>query len=386
MGRYNYRHKYYKSFYDSHTYNSYQDEIKSFIKKEFFLIDKIAFNKIADLYHSFYGDKPYNYLLEAYAFWKNGSRRVSDQTMEKILKCVPKYLTKDKKLIILKLEIIQFIERSKKKFENQKINCNQIDGIYTGFYDSVEKFDISDLRWFIKDVFSTNEIRFYIEISKYVIKKKLEQSYNQVKNDLKILHPIISQISFGVESQEYNIDFFKTPINLSSIQDIRMQFDLGGIKEPLLNENVDERMLNYLLDEILKITYIHDVGAINQEISKNDLNLLLIRYKDILDNDKEAEILSEFKGRGGIFITRILLKSKTKLSHALVLSICKTIAFSLGVIFVLFLYLNFGIFNKGGFFIVLFIVITVFLVYNFYKEYIKSKLLRMEVIKYGRRQ
>lgn len=385
MKRHYYHKKYYNSFYDSHTYNSYRDEIQSYIKKEFFSIDRNTFTKIAELYRSLYGEKPYGYLLDAYDYWRRGERRVSDQTMERILKCVPKYLSKEKKLIILKSEIIQFIERKKKKYENKPINCNQIDGNYTDFYNSIEQFDPSDLRWFVKDVFAQSEIKSFIEISKYVVKKKLEQSYNQVKNDLKILYPVVSQISFGVESQYYIIDFFKTSISLSTFPEITMRLGNKGIPEPSLDENIDERMLTYLLDEILKITYIQEIGKINQEISKNDLTMLLKRYKDILENDKEAEILSEFQGKGGIFSISILLKSKTKLSQAFILSVSKTIAFLLGFTLELYLYLKFSLFKKSGFLIILFIFISLYLLSQVYSEYNKSKTLRLEVIKYGRR-
>ena len=134
--------------------------------------------------------------MEAYDLWKKGKRRVADQTMERILKCVPKYLSKEKKLFILKSEIIQFIELQQKKYENKPINCKQIDDIYKDFFNSIEHFDDKDLRWFVKDVFTKTEIDKYIEISKYVVKKKLEQSYHQVKSDLKILYPVVSQISF----------------------------------------------------------------------------------------------------------------------------------------------------------------------------------------------
>jgi len=385
MKRHYYHKKYYNSFYDSHTYNSYRDEIQSYIKKEFFSIDRNTFTKIADLYRSLYGEKPYSYLLDAYGYWRRGERRVSDQTMDRILKCVPKYLSKEKKIIILRSEIIQFIERKKKKYENKPINCNQIDGIYTDFYNSVEHFDASDLRWFVKDVFALSEIKSFIEIAKYVVRKKLEQSYNQVKNDLKILYPVVSQISFGVENQYYIIDFFKTSISLSTFPEITMRLGSKGIPEPVLDENIDERMLSYLLDEILKLTYIKEVGKINQEISKNDLALLWKRYKAISDNDTEAEIFSEFQGKGGFFSIRILLKSKTKLRQSLILSASKTIAFSLGFILESYVYLKFSLFNKSGFLIILFIIISLYLLSQVYSEYNKSKTLRLEVIKYGRR-
>lgn len=385
MKRYYSRKKYYSSYYDSHTYTSYSDETQSYIRKEFFSIDRTIFLRIAELYRSLYGEKPYSYLLEAYDLWKRGKRRVADQTMERILKCVPKYLTKEKKLFILKSEIIQFIERQQKKYENKPINCKQIDDIYKEFFNSIEHFDDEDLRWFVKDVFTKTEIDKYIEISKYVVKKKLEQSYHQVKSDLTILYPVVSQISFGVDYQYYTIDFFKTDIDLKTFPEITMRLGQRGIDEPTLDENIDERMLSYLVDEILKITYIQEVGKINQEISKNDLTVLWTRYKTILDNDNEAEIFSEFQGKGGVFSIRILLKSKTKLRQALILSICKAIAFSLGFILELYVYIKFSLFKKNGYLIILFIIILLYLLSQLYSEYNKSKTLRLELIKYGRR-
>ncbi len=385
MKRNYYKRKYYNSYYDSHTYTSYSDETQSYIRKEFFSINKTTFMQIAELYRSLYGEKPYSYLLEAYDLWKKGKRRVADQTMERILKCVPKYLSKEKKLFILKSEIIQFIERQQKKYENKPINCKQIDDIYKEFFNSIEHFDDKDLRWFVKDVFTKIEIDKFIEISKYVVKKKLEQSYHQVKSDLKILYPVVSQISFGVETQYYTIDFFKTKLDLNTFPEITMRLGQRGISEPTLDDNIDERMLSYLVDEILKLTYIQEVGKINQEISQSDLSILWKRYKDFLDNDNEADIFSEFQGKGGIFSIKIVLKSKSKLNQEFVLSISKSIAYFLGFVLELYLFIKFNLFSKSGILILVFIIVSIYLLIQVYSEYVKSKSLRLEVIKYGRR-
>lgn len=385
MKRHYYKRKYYNSYYDSHTYTSYSDETQSYIRKEFFSINRTTFLQIAELYRSIYGEKPYSYLLEAYDLWKKGRRRVADQTMERILKCVPKYLSKEKKLFILKSEIIQFIERQQKKYENKPINCKQIDDIYKEFFNSIEHFDDKDLRWFVKDVFTKTEIDKYIEISKYVVKKKLEQSYHQVKSDLKILYPVVNQISFGVENQYYTIDFFKTKLDLNTFPEITMRLGQRGIAEPTLDDNIDERMLSYLVDEILKLTYIQEVGKINQEISQSDLSILWKRYKDFLDNDNEADIFSEFQGKGGIFSIKIVLKSKSKLSQEFTLSISKSIAYFLGFVLELYLFIKFNLFSKGGILVLVFIIVSIYLLIQVYSEYVKSKSLRLEVIKYGRR-
>jgi len=385
MKRHYYKRKYYNSYYDSHTYTSYSDETQSYIRKEFFSINETTFLQIAELYRSLYGEKPYSYLLKAYDLWKKGRRRVADQTMERILKCVPKYLSKEKKLFILKSEIIQFIERQQKKYENKPINCNQIDDIYKEFFNSIEHFDDKDLRWFVKDVFTKTEIDKYIEISKYVVKKKLEQSYHQVKSDLRILYPVVSQISFGVENQYYTIDFFKTKLDLNTFPEITMRLGQRGIAEPTLDDNIDERMLSYLVDEILKLTYIQEVGKINQEISQSDLSILWKRYKDFLDNDNEADIFSEFQGKGGIFSIEIVLKSKSKLSQEFILSISKSIAYFLGFVLELYLFIKFNLFSKSGILVLVFIIVSIYLLIQVYSEYVKSKSLRLEVIKYGRR-
>ncbi|MEJ5261475.1 MAG: hypothetical protein WHT45_02255 [Ignavibacterium sp.] len=386
MKRQYYRKKYYSTYYDSHTYTSYSDETKSYIRKEFFSVNKTTFIQIAELYRSLYGEKPYSYLLEAYNLWKKGERRVSDQTMERILKCVPKYLSKEKKIFILKSEIIQFIGRQQKKYENKPINCNQIDDIYKEFFNSIEDFDYKDLRWFVKDVFTKKEIDKYIEISKYVVKKKLEQSYHQVKSDLKILYPIISQISFGVVAKYYTIDFFKTKLDLNTFPEINLKLRQREIPEPSLDENIDERMLSYLVEEILKLTYIQELGKINHKISKSDLSILWKQYKDFLDNDNEANIFSEFQGKGGIFSIKIVLKSKSKLSQELVLSVSKSIAYLLGFALELYLFIKFNLFSKSSILVIIFIIVSIYLLIQVYFEYVKSKSLRLEVIKYGRRQ
>ena len=189
----------------------------------------------------------------------------------------------------------------------------------------------------------------------------------------------------GVETQYYTIDFFKTKLDLNTFPEITMRLGQRGIAEPTLDDNIDERMLSYLVDEILKLTYIQEVGKINQNISQSDLSILWKRYKDFLDNDNEADIFSEFQGKGGIFSIKIVLKSKSKLNQEFVLSISKSIAYFLGFVLELYIFIKFNLFSKSGILVLIFIIVSIYLLIQVYSEYVKSKSLRLEVIKYGRR-
>ncbi|MCU7490543.1 MAG: hypothetical protein HF312_02670 [Ignavibacteria bacterium] len=342
--------------------------------------------QIADLYKSLYGQKPYSYLLEAYDHWKKGERKVSDQTMARILKCVPKFLSKEKRLFILKSEIIQFIDRQQKRFENRSISYYNIDGFYKDFGNAIGSFSKEDLRWFVKDVFTKVEIDTYVEISKYVVQKKLEQSYNQVKSDLHILYSEISKISLGIVSAYYAIDFFKAKVSLSNFPDIKMQLITKGISAPTLTHDMDEWMLSHLIDEILRLTYIQELGNINQEISRNDLGLLYNQYNELLLNDKEAHISSEFKGKGGVFSIGIQLKSRAKLKHYFVLSTSKAIASLSGFVLEIYLLFKFNSFKYSGGLNYLYIIIAILLIIQVFSEYNNAKTFRMEAIIYGRKQ
>ena len=122
--RYNYNRN---SYTEPKTFSAY-----SYIENEFFNADDELFQKISNLYFNIYGERPYRYLLNTYNSLKSGSVKTSRQTMKRIFRCVPRFLTDEKRFIILKNEILFFILEAS-NYHTCCINFNYSDFIFT-FY------------------------------------------------------------------------------------------------------------------------------------------------------------------------------------------------------------------------------------------------------------
>src|SRR5256714_11239169 len=148
--------------------NSKFFDVEAYLKNEFFTADTATLTRIIGLYRRIYGDGAYRYLLQTYSAWKIGSVRVSGQTSVRILQCVPKFLSDEKRFYILKCEIIRFIDRLHGKQQNKGTSLTQLSARFQSYAAEIDKFGEINLPWFLKDgIFDESEIQQLIAACKY---------------------------------------------------------------------------------------------------------------------------------------------------------------------------------------------------------------------------
>ena len=157
----------------------------SYIEYEFFNTDRETLKKITDFYYDLYGYGPHKYLIDTYRSWKLGYVSTSGKTMDRIMECVPRFLSDEKRFFILKNEVICFIETLHKKQQYKNATLAELNTLFENYATQIENFNQSNMPYMVgKRIFTSEEIEQFLLVCKYSLLEKLNLSFKQVQNDL----------------------------------------------------------------------------------------------------------------------------------------------------------------------------------------------------------
>jgi len=299
-------------------------DITSYLKNEFFNADDITFAKIARLYKQLYGYGAYKYLLDTFYSWKLGHVRVSGQTTTRILECVPRFLTDDKRFHILKCEIVHFIDTLHFKQQNKNISLSQLNNSFENYAKEIDSFSQVNLNWFVKKgIFSQTEIDQFLSVCKYALRQKLNLSYRQVQADLALIRTKLSCFKPGTFTANYQLDFLSSKVDLSQLNDTPLTLIQLGSDQIRLDGIFKQFAEQYILEELMKMSFSEKEGEVNHFIKSNDLDFFIGQYYELLDKDSEAALRSEFKGEGGQLTLFLDVKSLKRIQASIVVSSAK---------------------------------------------------------------
>lgn len=306
-----------------------------YIENEFFNADRETLRKITDLYYDLYGYGPHKYLIDTYHSWKSGYVSTSGQTMSRIIECVPRFLSDEKRFLILKNEMINFIENLNNKRSYKTFNINEINEIFIQYLIEIENFNETNLPYLVgKKIFTSDEIEQFLMICKYTLIEKLNLAYRQVNNDLKLIKSKLSVIKTGIFKANYQIDLLNAKIDLSSINKKEITFE--KLKHLKINPDDKYKIFaeKYILEEFLQMSFIEKDGFKNHHIKSKDLDLFLNQYYEINKTKNEATLKSEFKGEGGFLNLIIDVKSIKKIKISIFYSLIKISVYLLVPLFI----------------------------------------------------
>ena len=84
------------------------DETSMYVRDVFFNFEKSRFVEFANFYEKKYGTGAKAYLKATFEKWKSGSTQMSGETCDRILHCVPKFMTIEEQFHIIALYIPRF--------------------------------------------------------------------------------------------------------------------------------------------------------------------------------------------------------------------------------------------------------------------------------------
>jgi hypothetical protein len=299
-------------------------DVTSYLKNEFFNADDKTFARIAHLYKQLYGYGPYKYLLSTFSSWKLGYVRVSGQTTTRILECVPKFLTDDKRFFILKCEIVHFIETLHFKQQNKTASLAQLNTLFEDYAKEIENFNQVNLAWFVsKGIFTETELQQFLSVCKFALREKLDLSYRQVQDDLSLIRSKSSGLKTGTFTATYEIDFLNSKIDLSQIDELPSNRCHLPMKRLQVEGKFKRFTEQYILEELMKMSFTEKEGEVNRFIKAKDIDFFIGQYNAIVESGGEASLKSSFKGEGGQLSLSLEVKSLPNIHAAIFMSLTK---------------------------------------------------------------
>lgn len=282
----------------SNRFDSYK-----YIENEFFNVDSITFNKIAELYRFHYGDGPYRYLLKTYNSWKSGHVSRSSETLTRIIKCVPRFLSDEKRFVILKNEILNYIENLYFEKRGKVFHLSDVNDLFIEYAKLIDKFSQSNLLYLVsKTIFSEQEIEEFINVAKYMLYEKLKLALNQFQIDYNLIKEKLSSFKFGVFDATYIINLLGTKIDLYDIYEVDIKFMKLKDYKVSINSIYRKYAENYIIEETKKIKIIENDSKNNFYKISSDLENFLNQYHKNSKIDDRNINFPEFKGVGGVLL------------------------------------------------------------------------------------
>lgn len=339
-----------KSYYRRPLYKQAQRNenffnVYEYLRLEFLNADTEIFNHISNFYKNQYGSSAFYYMLNTYNSWKSGTVKISTLTMDRILECVPKFLSKEKRLFILKCEIHNFIEKAKGSFKNKDLNLNDWFTIYKSLQNEIINFNQSNLHWFIgKNIFPQEQIECYLSICKYALNERLLQSYRQVKEDLNVIREKFFLFTYSLDSASYKINFLNLNINLRDIEKNLIKYIPLYSLEVRIEESFKKFGETYLLDELMKMNFYENEGKVNLRIKSREIDIFFSHFKQLTKASNEITMSSIFQGEGGQLSMELEFMPLKKSIESILISTLKIILIVVGIAVGAFLVIKFKIY------------------------------------------
>lgn len=315
-----------------------------FLTDEFLKCDEVTFRKIGNLYLELYGQNAYKYMVKTYPLWKVRAVGISGQTFRRILECVPKFLSDEKRFYILKAEVLYFVEKEHFNLNNSNKNktgtLSEVNQYFQSYESIIDKFNNHNLAWFYGNgIFSENELWEFLQVCKYSIQKRLSLSYEQVTNDLDLLRSNLNKYQIREFKGDYSIDFLSKKMDVSDVNKILVEPLNFTSFELTLNGRLKKFAEKYIIDELLKLDFTTKEGSANGLIKSNDIDLLFNQYNDLRKGKQDVAIKSTFQGEGGVLTISLDFVPNQKLTTQIVNK--SAILFLLISAFGLFTYFSF---------------------------------------------
>lgn len=306
--------------------------IYEYLRKEFLNADKETFRLIARFYRTHYGDNAYSYMLNTYTSWKSGSISVSSLTMGRIIKCVPQFLSPEKRLYILRCEIHNFIEKAKGKLKSNDLKLANLHFLFETLQKEIINFNKSNLHWFIgKDIFPEEQVEHYLNVCKYALNERLIQSYKQVINDLKIASDKFQSFRFEINLATYKIDFLNLSFDILQVR----KYNIPYIPLNSLPLNIETSFKKYgeqyILEELMKMSFYEKEGNVNASLKSKDIDTIFSHFIELKKEKNEVTMKSKFHGDGGLLTMQLEFTPLKKSIESALISSSRIIAIVVGL-------------------------------------------------------
>jgi ABC-type multidrug transport system fused ATPase/permease subunit len=341
---YSYKVKDLKFDFSDGSYLSHWD----FMLSEFFKASKEVKDKFRDAYIKEYGIGPYNHMIRSHWYsWENGSRNVSDTQSYRIYSLMPKLLDDAGKYRLGMNEFMMSIKSTIKDFEKSRqktfystksiTQINDLVEIFKTELDKIKTLNLTDIK---PRIISLEEKEEALQISKYILKIKLQKTFDQIERDFKIFFPFMSEFKRGLFSAKYSIKTFNLDIDITNKEIENVYIPKFDIEEIKTNNSYKDYSDNYLANELIFLNKEFKKAVSNSFLNITDIQLFLEQYKQLTDTKNLVNMNSTYQGEGGELILKVELKPFKLLIFSILMSFIKLLIYALIIISLITLAIN----------------------------------------------
>lgn len=377
-------------------------DYNQFLLQEFFNADLETRKRISNFYIDNFGNRSFAYLKRKYSEWANGNYHLTDLMSGRILSMMPRFLNSEAKH---KLGIHQFmstIKKEVKSFERKQNNrynqtkyisrTSELLEIFEKEYYEIQTYSYDSLNIYAHrkgmlkdghrtDMLRDNELIEAIEISKYILKVKLKNLYDQIEQDFQVFLPFIQSLKIGTFDSSFTIKAFDIIINLTKLDTNIIKvpnFKIPEIESKSIFKKYSDKYLAY---EFVRINRKSKEQIANSFLNNNDLQLFLNHYIKLSNYDSEVSFDSNFLGESGELKIKARLVPLKLLKTSLLYTFIKLAIYNVITILLITLVIRneaYALLLIGGFFVGI-------LVFTMISEEIKKiRILIKEMKTYGK--
>lgn len=312
--RWRYRAYYPRERWAVRSEASASERARQVILREFFDLDGPTLARVIQLYGSEYKKGARKYLEATFDRWRTEEVKPRRSTQDRILHCVPRFLPPDKQFSILALYIPEYMSQL---LAASKVQTLTIDALPQAFGDAAKKCRESEphLDWFVRGVFSDQEIAAFADVARFTILDRLHRSYAAVVLDLVTAARCLAEVDAKI-SLRYRMDAIGRIIDLNGLLPAlpASAFDLPPV--PALVNRHREHYERLLLDHQCEMLVEDEAGLARHHVAQLDLAVFQRAISSVSRADS-IESTFHVRGAGGTFEGSISRKNLLSLKGQL---------------------------------------------------------------------
>ena len=343
----NWCRNYYRSTYNEKFFFSEQEidftteylNYHQFLLQEFFNADLTSRKKISEYYYNEYGERSFAYLKRKYSEWANGDYHLTDLMKGRIISFMPQFLTEEAKHKLGIHDFMSSIKRTvntfwknnnyehQRSYSQKKKRLWNIGEVLNLFENDNERINNLTFNRYRFNILNEEERKEALEISKYILKVKLQNVFNQVKKDFDTFLPFMNKFNRGSFSASYDISFYDCHIDLAESNGHEISFPIFHIKEIESNSQFRKYSDKYLAYEMVSVHIDNKTAIVKSFLNNNDISIFYNHYEELSKGDSAVNMNGIFQGEGGVLNLRVEMKPLKILRISISKSIFKLIVF-----------------------------------------------------------
>jgi hypothetical protein len=336
-------------------------DYSQFLLQEFFTADLETRQKLSNYYLQVYGSRSLSYLKRKYSEWANGDYHLTDLMKERITSIMPIFLNDKAKYKIGIHEFMASIKNTVKSFQTSQNysfrytsnlkHPQEVVSIFENEYEKIQALTIQNFRF---NVLTEQEKEEALEISKYILKIKLQKAFDQIERDFNTFLPFMLKFKHGIFSASYSITAFNLKFEIMNTGIVDIEIPKFNINVAEANSRFREYSEKYLAYELVSLHNETNKAISNSFLNSNDIQLFIAHYKELSNSKSEVIMNSTFQGEGGILSLKAQMKPLKLLKTSILISSLKLAIYFIVIITLISLAINnklFALLIYGSFFV-----------------------------------